>query len=53
MNKSIRGRKAAPAQKADLYQQVTTKSLPPWKKGFHRGAGRGVLHRTYMAARYR
>lgn len=53
MNKSIRGRKAAPAQKADLYQQVTDKIIAALEKGFHRGAGRGVLHRTYMAARYR
>ncbi|HEM6743527.1 TPA: ArdC family protein [Citrobacter amalonaticus] len=39
MNKSIRGRKAAPAQKADLYQQVTDKiiaalekGVPPWRR---------------------
>lgn len=39
MNKSIRGRKAAPSQKADLYQQVTdkiiaamVKGVPPWRR---------------------
>lgn len=39
MNKSIRGRKAAPAQKVDLYQQVTDKiiaalekGVPPWRR---------------------
>lgn len=39
MNKSIRGRKAAPAQRADLYQQVTDKiiaaiekGVPPWRR---------------------
>lgn len=39
MNKSIRGRKAAPAHKADLYQQVTDKiitalekGVPPWRR---------------------
>ncbi|MDS4036830.1 zincin-like metallopeptidase domain-containing protein [Citrobacter amalonaticus] len=39
MNKSIRGRQAAPSQKADLYQQVTdkiiaamVKGVPPWRR---------------------
>lgn len=39
MNKSIRGRKAASAQKVDLYQQVTDKiiaamekGVPPWRR---------------------
>ena len=39
MNKSIRGRKAAPSQKANLYQQVTdkiiaamVKGVPPWRR---------------------
>lgn len=39
MNKYIRGRKTAPAQKADLYQQVTDKiiaalekGVPPWRR---------------------
>lgn len=39
MNKSIRGRKAASSQKADLYQQVTDKiiaamekGVPPWRR---------------------